>query len=354
MKTFSCSCGNTIYFENSQCLACNRVLGFLPDSRTLSAVEPAGENSWRALADGRLYRQCSNYSTYNVCNWMVPVEDGSDFCTSCRLNHVIPDLAQPQNLALWYRVEAAKRRLLYGLLGLGLNFSGAQPGQQAAMGFEFLADPDHDEEFADNVGYQQILTGHMTGVITINIREADDSTRERLRENMNERYRTLLGHFRHESGHFFWERLIAGSRWLEPFRELFGDERQEYQAALQTYYRNGPPSGWQNSFISEYASSHAWEDWAETWAHYLHMVDTMETASDFGFRLNERLDLREQGWRQAEAFDLLVGEWTRLGVALNALNRSMGLADAYPFSIAGNTAKKLRFIHEVIEHSHSF
>lgn len=351
MKTFSCSCGNTVYFENNQCLACGRALGFLPASLKISALESSGENSWRALVDGQLYRQCQNYSTYNVCNWMISADDESAFCASCRLNHVIPDLSQSQNLTLWYRVEAAKRRLLYGLLGLGLDFSGNKAGQHAAMGFEFLADPNQDVEFADTVGYQQVLTGHMTGVITINIREADDSTRERLRENMNERYRTLLGHFRHESGHFYWERLVVGGHWLEKFRNLFGDERKDYQSALQSYYQNGPPSGWQDNFISEYASSHPWEDWAETWAHYLHMVDTMETASDFGFRLSKDLDLREQAWRQAEAFDLLIGEWTRLGVALNALNRSMGLPDAYPFSIAGNAANKLQFVHEVIESS---
>jgi len=184
------------------------------------------------------------------------------------------------------------------------------------------------------------------GVITINIAEAEHSAREEMREKMNEQYRTLLGHFRHESGHYYWERLVADNGRLDAFRALFGHETDDYQAAIARHYGEGPPADWPNRFVSAYASMHPWEDWAETWAHYLHMVDTLETAADHGFHLAGRpLALP---FDDGAEFDAMLGDWKLLSSAMNDLNRSMGLPDAYPFGLPDPAVEKLRFVHQVV------
>jgi hypothetical protein len=203
------------------------------------------------------------------------------------------------------------------------------------------------------------MTGHQSGTITINIQEADDSHREAVRENMNEPYRTTLGHIRHETGHYFWDRLIAESAYLDEFRVLFGDERHDYKQLLQRYYQNGPRQNWQENFISAYASAHPWEDWAETWAHYLHINDTMETAYNYGFSIEghelqsplalaETTTSRAKHYLRAVSFDEMLTDWLHLTIVMNALNRSMGQPDAYPFSVSAKVGDKLRFVHQLI------
>jgi len=353
MRNYQCSCGNTVFFENSKCLACGRELGFLPARMQLSALEPVDEVRDRALADGNLYRKCRNYAQEKVCNWMVADTDGHSYCPSCRLNQLIPDLSDAHNRVLWARIERAKRRLLYGLYTLRLPVVGRDTDPAGGLAFEFLADLSGNTEFADDAGTRQVLTGHHAGTITINIAEADPSARERMRERMGEQYRTLLGHFRHEVAHWYWDRLVRGSQWETPFRELFGDERNDYQAALARYYADGPRADWQKHGVSAYASSHPWEDWAETWAHYLHITDTLETAHDHGFSLQGRLMRSPEDARGTDsvtaAFDVLLEDWAQLTVALNALNRSMGQRDVYPFVLGPGAIEKLRFVHTVIE-----
>lgn len=356
MKSFSCQCGNTLYFENSICLDCGRTAGFLPDTLRMAGMDLVGQELWRSPDDGVVYHRCGNYRNYDVCNWMVPADAQQHFCPSCRLNLVIPNLDTPQNLTLWYRIESAKRRLLYTLFSLRLPISDRLQDPEAGLGFEFLSDDEDTDEFSNHVLPQlNVITGHRAGIITINIREAEDSAREEMREKMNERYRTLLGHFRHEIGHYYWDRLVARGGRLDGFRALFGDERGDYAQALERYYRDGPPIGWEESWISAYASSHPWEDWAETWAHYLHMVDTLETAHDYGFSIEGRrlaalhpVGQAASGYTPTASFEVLIADWGALTVALNALNRSMGLPDAYPFALSGATLDKLRFIHSVI------
>jgi len=360
MRNFQCTCGNTLYFENSACLNCGRLLGFIPELLRLSALDPAPDKRFRALADGRTYRACRNYREEQVCNWVIPDDEPSEYCRACRLNHVIPNLSDAHNRVLWARIERAKRRLLFGLFTLGLPVVGRQEDSRNGLAFEFLAEPGDSTEFADDAGSRQVLTGHRHGTITINIAEADPSARERIREKMREQYRTLLGHFRHEVAHWYWDRLVRGSRWEAPFRERFGDERTDYASALAHYYESGPGPEWQSEAVSEYASSHPWEDWAETWAHYLHMVDTLETAHDHGFSLQGQ-PVRSPGATAHAAlqrasgpgqpplgFDDLLNDWIQLTLALNALNRSMGLRDAYPFVLGPGAVEKLRFVHNVI------
>jgi hypothetical protein len=347
MKTFYCDdCGSLVFFENLKCVTCGHALGFLPDLHDLSALEPASSTESRALsasAKGRLYRQCQNSRDHQACNWYVPVEDKNAFCLSCRLNKTIPNLAVPENLERWRKVESAKRRLIYTLMRLQLPLDGRE--NPPPLQFNFLA---------SIPGGPAILSGHENGLITLNIAEADDAEREKRRVNLHEPYRTLLGHFRHESGHYYWDLLIADTPRLARFRELFGEETQDYSATLKKHYEQGPSPDWQSHFISAYAGAHPWEDWAETWAHYLHMVDTLETAAGFGLSLAPKhpaaktmtADPKKAAKPQA-GFDDILKHWIPLTYALNSLNRGMGLPDLYPFVLSSPAIEKLCFVHQV-------
>lgn len=356
MKTFSCQCGNTLHFENSQCMVCGRKLGFVCEDLQLSAIEPAGEGRWLALSNGRQYRLCANYERYQTCNWLVPADDQQSYCFSCRLNRIIPNLSEPENTKLWYRIEVAKRRLVYTLFRLHLPVIDRSHDTKRGLAFEFMQDEPRYDEFSNSITeVNRVMTGHHSGIITINIMEAEGSAREQIREQMNEGYRTLLGHFRHEIGHYYWQMLVNNGGQLEAFRSLFGDERQDYQQALNNYYQQETASSWQDGFISAYASAHPWEDWAETWAHYLHMFDTLETANDIGFHIESESSRASNNGGTSDLssikksdFDALMNDWATLSIGLNALNRSMGLPDAYPFVLSAPALDKLRFVHELI------
>jgi hypothetical protein len=348
MKTFHCDkCGQQVFFENVLCENCGGTLGYQPERRAISTFEPAGEHRWRSLnpADaGRLYKKCINYAREHVCNWMLPADAPGELCASCRLTRIIPNLSSGQNRVYWQRLEAAKRRLLYTLWDLRLQPQPKQEAPDKGLAFEFL----------ENTDKTQVMTGHAGGVITINIAEADPAHRERTREEMGEPYRTLLGHFRHESGHYYFDRLIAGTAWLERFRATFGDERQDYAAALQRHYREGPPANWNEHYISAYATMHPWEDWAETWAHYLHMFDTLDTAYACGMALRPHRPGEPEltmpaGPLRTHDVDAMLSEWFALSYVLNSLNRSIGMPDAYPFTLSTPVIGKLRFVHDVVQ-----
>lgn len=355
MKSFNCQCGNTLHFANSQCVVCGLMLGFLPDEIRLSAFTSNQFGNLQASSNGKLYRKCKNYTDYDICNWMVPYEDKEEYCASCRLNETIPNLEQEENKLLWFRLEQAKRSLLYTLLRLKLPIVSKSMSQDKGLGFAFLEDQTQDQYGNELTIKNYVTTGHAAGLITINMNEADPASRIEIREKMQERYRTLVGHFRHESGHYYWDRLIADSPHLDEFRQLFGDERLDYVEAMQHYYANGPAKNWQNVWISAYASMHPWEDWAETWAHYLHMVDTLETANDFAFSIaNNQIanpflmaGERDQVYT-ATSFTHLFNDWCQLTKVHNAINRSMGHDDAYPFVISITALDKLRFVHEIV------
>jgi hypothetical protein len=351
MKTFHCShCQNLVFFENIRCLNCGRSLAFLPDRRLMAALTPGEGGVWRAEippGDCRPYRLCANYDQVSVCNWVVAVEDPHDFCPSCRLNRIIPDLTSGRNREAWFRLEVAKRRMLYTLMGLGLAIE-PKDGGNAGLAFEFLEDSTDGDA-------KRVLTGHDNGLITINIAEADDVHRERQRSLQKEPYRTLLGHFRHEIGHYFWDRLIAYGPLLEDFRALFGDERADYQQALDRHYGEGPPSRWEDSFISAYSTMHPWEDWAESWAHYLHMVDALETAGAAGLALRPKRPDEPQMQPPPDPlspsyrdFDAMIEAWLSLTYVLNNLSRGLGLPDSYPFVLSAPAIRKLRFIHDIL------
>lgn len=341
MKTFRCPCGQTLFFENTQCTACGRQLGFLPDRMNIAALETGGGGLFKAfLPDGGmagLYLPCNHYTHRDACNWMIPESDDDPFCRACRLNQVIPNLDKPGNRELWLAVEREKRRLVYDLLRLGLPLAG-RDSDPHGLAFAFLEADAGGLEFGARAGERPVLTGHQGGLITINIAEADDVERERMRVAMNELYRTLLGHFRHESGHYYFERLVGGSL-LEEFRALFGDERADYEGMLARYYEQGPRPNWNQEFISAYASAHPWEDWAECWGHYLQIGDALETARYTGMASQPEV---------GEDFEAMITAWMGLSTALNLMNRGMGLKDAYPFVLTDPVVDKLRFVDRVV------
>lgn len=349
MKLFECQhCGQLLFFENTRCERCGSRLGYLADRTALSALVPAGGDRWRPLvAAGELFRFCAN-EAYGACNWLVAADGPDAFCRACRLNRTIPDLGEPRNLLLWQRLEAAKHRLVYGLLRLDLPVVSGWENAETGLIFDFLA--------GSAAGGREVVTGHAGGVITIDVAEADDAERERHRLDMMETYRTLLGHFRHEVGHHYWERLVRGGVWHEAFRQMFGDERRDYAAALEAHYTGGPPPDWPERCVSSYATAHPWEDFAETWAHYLHIVDTLETAEAFGLRVHPKLG-REPKLAMAidfdpcrqDDFDRLVAAWLPLTYAVNSLNQAMGQPDLYPFVLAPAVMGKLRFVHGLIQ-----
>lgn len=349
MKLFECdACGQPLYFENTRCESCSRRLGFMPRRADLVALEP-GVGEWSLHAEpGRRVRFCQN-AEHDACNWLVPADGPDAFCVACRHNHVIPDLSVERYVDRWRRLEGAKRRLFYTLLKLRLPLRTRDQSPEG-LAFDFLSD-----ETETRPGAPTVLTGHDNGLITINIIEADDVERERRRRLMGEPYRTLLGHFRHEVGHHFWNVLVRDQACIDAYRALFGDEREDYGAALQRHYAEGPPPDWQERYVSSYASAHSWEDFAETWAHYLHIVDTLETANAFGVRVRPKVSRSPELTTSVEFdphntpdLDRLISAWLPLTFAVNSLNRSMGQPDLYPFVLSPVVISKLAFIHERI------
>lgn len=341
MQRYTCVCGQRIAFDNVQCLACSRRLAFAPERLAMVALEPDAAR-WRiaGAAATATRRLCDNYADAAVCNWLCPPDATSIYCVSCALTPEIPDLGVAGNLARWARIEAAKRRLLYDLLALDLRFDAARaPDGSAlpALRFAFLAD----------TPTAHVVTGHADGRITLSIDEADDVRRTGIREALGEPYRTLLGHLRHESGHYYFQRLLAHAPALGRFRSLFGDESVDYAAALARHYRDGARADWPAQFVSAYAAAHPHEDWAETWAHYLHIRDTLDTARAFGMSVADGV-LTPDAAHPEGNFNDLIAAWLPVTLAVNELNRSMGLPDMYPFVLSPPALDKLRFVHELV------
>jgi hypothetical protein len=329
MKLFACPhCGQVVFFGNVKCERCESQLGYDYQSNRMKVVS-------------ELWKYCGNHA-HDVCNWLLHADSSDKLCRACRHNLTIPDLSQPANVELWRKIEEAKHRLLYTILRLRLPlFDRAE--RHDGLGFQFLRS-------------DEAITGHNGGLITIALVEADDAEREKRRHSLGEPYRTLLGHFRHEVGHWYWDRLVSnGDR--TAFVALFGDPNQNYSEALQRHYATGPRPGWQDTFVSPYAGAHPWEDFAETWAHYFHMLDTLDTGGSFGIVLSPRLD-RDHILSTSLDFDVytadtptLADAWVALASALNSFNRSMGLADPYPFVLSPKVIEKLAFIHDLVRHA---
>jgi hypothetical protein len=352
MKLFKCQrCGQQLYFDNTRCEACGAVLGYLPERMILSVLHEAGDERWQpAVAPEFEVRFCAN-AAEGACNWLLPEDSVTSYCHACRLNRTIPDLSDDQHALLWQRLEDAKHWMIYGIMRLGLPLIDKNQDARRGLAFDFLSDDGMD--FRDGPA---VMTGHAEGLITINLAEADDAVRERARQQMDEPYRTLLGHFRHEVGHYYWERLVRDRDALDPFRAVFGDECRDYGQSLREHHEKGPPADWQKAYVSAYASAHPWEDFAESWAHYLHIVDTLETAFAFRLSVDPRAaqdpslstDIDFDPYGETD-FDRLIGAWLPVTFAVNSLNQSMGQPRLYPFLLAPKVVDKLRYIHNLIK-----
>lgn len=379
MKTFRCSCDNKqlLFFESSSCVSCQRVVG-LDDA--FNKVEPYDfdEESGcysKARRPAARYQKCDNNANYNVCNGMVNLdnlvpEDGNDevLCFACRFNETVPDLSIVEHIPLWQKMEAAKRRALYTLKALSLPLRNLRQDPENGLSFDFTTDRDVNDHFVSKLDYSEsVFTGHDCGHITINLAEADDVARSQTKHAMNERYRTLLGHFRHELGHYYFDQLIVGSEKKHALsKECFGDDELDYQESLKKYYENKPADNWRDEFISEYATMHPYEDWAETWAHYMHIMDTLETAKNFSItgsitgdaadaEETDELNLPQDSkfFYSQTSITSVLDAWMEFSVILNSLNRSMGMNDAYPFVLSQPVRKKLSFIHHAIHNKFS-
>jgi hypothetical protein len=312
-------CRSKVFFEDQRCQHCNTAIAFDPHGQTMreaAAITP-----------------CAN-RTLIGCNW--PAEPGEGFCQSCRLTRIIPNLGFDRNVMLWKRVEAGKRRLVYDLHRMKLPVS-IPDGPRVS--FDLLSD--------ETAGHP-IMTGHLAGLITLNLTEADDAAREARRVAFREPYRTLLGHFRHEVGHFYWEILVDRTNLLAPFQLIFGDQTRDYESALKDYHARADRSYDRDAYISEYATAHPWEDWAETFAHFLHIAATLDSAATLPLDLGERSRQTLEDPYLEQDFEALLASWNPVAYSMNELNRSMGLNDAYPFQLTKAVKGKLHFVHMAI------
>ncbi|WP_158810540.1 putative zinc-binding metallopeptidase [Beijerinckia sp. L45] len=350
MKLFSCqSCSQILFFENTRCERCQHALGYWPDDNVLSALEPDGD-AWIALGvNNNRFRLCAN-AAHDVCNWLVPTDSTTGMCAACSHNRVIPELNSPDHRLAWRKIEVAKHRLFYTLFRLNLAQTQNMLFAAEPLVFKFMDDVPNAQH--------KVMTGHEDGVITIALSEADDAEREQRRKAMGEPYRTLLGHFRHEVGHYFWDRLVRDGNKLNECRAIFGDDTLDYQEALKTHYAKGPPLDWQTHFVSAYATCHPWEDFAETWAHYLHIIDTLEMARAFNLQLSPAIDKdgefsvdQSVDPYAAPTMQPLIDNWLPVTTALNTMSKTMGKEDLYPFVLSPAVVQKLDFIHTLVHSS---
>lgn len=320
VRSFWCPrCGQLVFFENTECLRCELELGFDAQQRT--------------IVDATAGLRCANQQLAG-CNWLVTETGG--LCTSCRLTRTRPPEEDAEATAAFADAEAAKRRLVFQLLELDLPLS-SWTDEPGGLAYDLLSSTN-----------EQVVTGHEDGIVTIDLAESDDPHREQIRADMGEPYRTMLGHLRHETGHYYWPVLVERAGRLDGFRELFGDERADYGEAMTRHYEQGAPAGWESEHVSAYATMHPWEDWAESFAHYLHIRDTTQTAAAFGIRVERRdeaLSANPDVDSNGASFESILADWLPLSYALNAVNRSMGRDDLYPFVLSPAVVEKLTWVH---------
>ena len=334
MRRFWCDCGHPLFFESTQCNHCGESVGYDPEAGDMFTL--TGAKRIGSLFGGSTdYQYCRNGLEHNVCNWLVQANQSGSLCMGCQFNRTIPDLSVRENIKRWKRFEQAKKRLIYSLLSQQLPLKNGWQDKESGLLFDFMEDQRSNPVLLESF----VSTGYLSGVITINAMEADDIAREATKNQMNESYRTLLGHLRHESGHYFYSFLSQFPELQIEFSNLFGDATASYQDALDRYYALGPIDRWSDYYISSYASCHPLEDWAECWSHYQHMTDTLETAGAYQMVQNQF---------QINDIRSMANLWRGFAVALNELNRSIGLADAYPFVITQSVERKLAFVGKVI------
>jgi hypothetical protein len=351
MRVFTCdNCGQLVFFDNSKCLRCNSPLGYVHPRRDIVALTEVAPNHLVDLGNPvRSWQRCATEAVTG-CNWLVPAGSNA-LCESCVLTRTRPSDDDAEGMDELVRGEMAKRRLIFQLAELGLPVAPRDEDAKQGLAFDLLSS-----------AATKVITGHDDGVITLDLAEADDEHRERLRQQLNEPYRTLLGHFRHEIGHYYWPILVDQPDVLDACRVLFGDDREDYGLAVKRHYASGNDRdrSWTTTHISSYATMHPYEDWAETFAHYLHILDTLQTADSFGLGATADSGAARRAHRPgahptrpdgSESFGDVVDHWLELSYALNQINRSMGHDDLYPFVLAPTVIRKLAFVDHMV-HRH--
>ena len=342
MHAFRCPrCRGLAFLESLTCPRCGTAIGIHLATQEMLEADPAGVEH-----DGSRWVPCSNRSW--ECNWLVEQGAEDARCFSCRLTRRRPepdDTIALEKLAVTAR---DKRRLLLRLMTLGLPITPWYE-RQGGLGFDLLS---------SRSGHGPVRIGHASGIITIDLAESLDDVRERLRVQLGEPYRTMLGHFRHESGHYYQWILVEQTDFITECRELFGDERASYSDAIARHYATGAPEGWREHHISEYATMHPWEDFAETWAHYLHITDTLGTLAAAGVDLSRRPmpgvlthDIVPRTSYAGVSSHEMLADWYWCSKLLNRANQAMGKGDLYPFTIVPEVARKLDFVHRVVQGS---
>jgi hypothetical protein len=342
---FSCdNCGQLVFFDNDQCLRCRAPLGYLDASRSVVALIEVGPDRLVEFSEPPTSWQRCATAKVTGCNWLVPA--GSEaMCRSCALTRTRPADQDEAGMDEFIRAESAKRRLIFQLDQLGLPIAPRDVTAGTGLAFDLLSSSE-----------QKVITGHDDGLITLDLAEADDEHREHLRLHLNEPYRTLLGHFRHEIGHYYWPVLVDNPTALEACRALFGDDTEDYAKAVDRHYNDdSDTASWSNSYISRYATMHPYEDWAETFAHYLHILDTLQTAGSFGLRSPSTMGMAEPTRSTdptrpdaSRTFGELIDHWLEMSYALNQVNRSMGRDDLYPFVLPPTVIRKLAFVDKMV------
>jgi hypothetical protein len=329
VEVFACpTCGQLVFFANDVCVRCGTELVFDPWLLRIVAVDADTVH-------------CGNRAVA-ACNWTT---DGEHvLCLSCRLTRTRPADDDVEGLRQFAVAERAKRRLLFQLRSLGLGLEPRDEVRGTGVCFDLLASTQ-----------APVTTGHAGGIITLDLAESDDAHRERVRTKLSEPYRTVLGHFRHEIGHHLFP-VLVGDAALPEARRLFGDETRDYQEALDRHYREGAPADWGSSYISEYATMHPAEDFAESFAHYLHIRAVLQSAAAYRLRVDGPVVAETTGQLTSDPSELdtgtieaIVAAWLPLSYALNAVNRSMGEDDLYPFVLAGPVIEKLGFVHRLVQ-----
>jgi hypothetical protein len=348
MRVFTCeSCGQLIFFENSRCLRCEAPLGYVHGQRDVVALTELADGRLRDLATPTgTWQRCAT-ADLTGCNWVVPT-GGNALCASCQLTRTRPADGDAAGLTELVQSEMAKRRLIFQLAELELPVEPRQEATKTGLAFDLLSS-----------SQTKVVTGHDDGIITLDLAEADDEHRERLRLQLSEPYRTLLGHFRHEIGHYYWPLLVRDADTLSECRALFGDDTADYAEAVKAHYdaATEDDESWTTDYISRYATMHPYEDWAETFAHYLHILDTLQTAESFGLAtpgapgaraLTRRVGAHPTRPVGSTTFGEVIDNWLELSYALNQINRSMGHKDLYPFVLAAPVIEKMAFVDRLV------
>ena len=331
MRTYDCQCGGLLFFESTQCLKCKCDSGMCTSCRTVTSIDRKDQSTWVCgnKQCGTQIQRCGNFSPNAICSRLIPVGDADALCDYCQLTEVIPDLAIDGNIEKWRRLEHAKQRVLHQIDQIGLMFRDSGGTLVPKLSFEFK-----------DGAKGPVSTGHDQGQIVVNIIEADSVQRERTRVEFGEPQRTLVGHFRHELGHFFWDRLVQfDNARLTNFRNVFGDETNpNYDAAIASFYQTGPAQNWKTSYVSAYATMHPWEDFAETFATYLEIRSVVDNANHF----------MSSGVSTSD-FDALIKCHCKVGMMANEFNRDMGLLDLVPQVFVGPVIEKLKLIHSLTD-----